>query len=302
MKRSTGNKTLWAELLPYEFKRRLDECPIVYLPLGLCEPHGQVSAFGLDTIKAEWLCRRTAETVGGIVAPSMGYHIHETGYHARWLEDEVGEENPHMTGIPPAVFIHLFLYQLRAFANAGFRKIVVVSGHSGGNQIDLRMAADSFVRRFSDVEVWVRSDPELAEGLFEGDHAGKYEISQLMYVRPDLIEMNKIGLGELPGSGGRLALGGDAAEASAERGRLIMEACLESLVKEASRMKEEARARPPKDGVSRIAYADIEEIWSDVSRRADKWVTSNPWPSQEAVTPRSQWKPFERYAIRPSTE
>lgn len=77
MKPSTGSKTLWSELLPYEFNRRLDECPIVYLPLGLCEPHGQVSAFGLDTIKAEWLCLRTAEKAGGVVAPSMGYHIHE---------------------------------------------------------------------------------------------------------------------------------------------------------------------------------------------------------------------------------
>ncbi|MGC1239932.1 MAG: creatininase family protein, partial [Chryseosolibacter sp.] len=87
MTRNTGCKTLWAELLPYEFKKRLAECPIVYLPLGLCEPHGQVSAFGLDTIKAEWLCQEAARQVGGIVAPSMGYHIHETGYHARWLEE-----------------------------------------------------------------------------------------------------------------------------------------------------------------------------------------------------------------------
>jgi creatinine amidohydrolase len=68
-------KTLWSELLPYEFKQRLAECPVVYLPLGLCEPHGQVSAFGLDTIKAEWLCQQAAGQVGGIVAPSMGYPI-----------------------------------------------------------------------------------------------------------------------------------------------------------------------------------------------------------------------------------
>ncbi|WP_281248398.1 creatininase family protein [Paenibacillus catalpae] len=77
-------------MFPFEFKQLLAECPVVYLPLGLCEPHGQVSAFGLDTIKAEWLCQNAASSVGGIVAPSMGYHIHETGNHARWLEDTVG--------------------------------------------------------------------------------------------------------------------------------------------------------------------------------------------------------------------
>ncbi|MDG0791825.1 creatininase family protein [Cohnella ginsengisoli] len=171
MKPSTGTKVLWAELLPHEFKQRQEACPVVYLPLGLCEPHGQVSAFGLDTIKAEWLCEEAARREGGIVAPSMGYHIHEAGYHARWLEEEVGEENPHMTGIPPAVMLHLFLYQLRAFANAGFSTIVVVSGHSGGNQLDLRLAAEQFMKRVP-VQVWVRSDPELVEGLYEGDHAG----------------------------------------------------------------------------------------------------------------------------------
>lgn len=297
MKPSTGSKTLWSELLPYEFIRRLDECPIVYLPLGLCEPHGQVSAFGLDTLKAEWLCLRAAEKVGGVVAPSMGYHIHETGYHARWLEDEVGDENPLMTGIPPAIFIHLFLYQLRTFVNAGFRKIIVLSGHSGGNQLDLRQVADIFMNRFPAVEVWVRSDPELVEGLYEGDHAGKYEISQLMYIRPELIEMDKATLADLHGSGGRLALGSDAGEASPELGKEIMEACLESMVEEATRMKSEPRSEVQSGAASipRISYADIEAIWSEVSANADKWVTANPWSSQRSVSPESQWKPYERY-------
>lgn len=297
MRPSTGSKTLWSELLPYEFKRRLDECPIVYLPLGLCEPHGQVSAFGLDTIKAEWLCQQTALKVGGIVAPSMGYHIHETGYHARWLEDEVGEENPHMTGIPPVIFIPLFLYQLRAFANAGFQKIVVLSGHSGGNQHDLRQAAGVFMSRFPEVEVWVRSDPELVERQYEGDHAGKYEISQLMYIRPDLIDMDKASLQDMPGSGGRLALGADAWMASPELGKKIMEACLKNMVEVAKRMKSESRMKVTADAVAipRISYADVEAIWSEVAQQADKWVTANPWLSQSAVSPQSQWKFYERY-------
>ena len=45
----------WAELFPLEFEERLKACPVVYLPLGLCEPHGLISAFGLDTFKAEYI-------------------------------------------------------------------------------------------------------------------------------------------------------------------------------------------------------------------------------------------------------
>jgi creatinine amidohydrolase len=294
MKPSTGDKILWSELLPFEFKRRLVKCPIVYLPLGLCEPHGQVSAFGLDTIKAEWLCQKAAHQTGGIVAPSMGYHIHETGINARWLEEMVGEENPHMTGMPPDVFLHFFLYQLRSFVNAGFRTIVVVSGHSGGNQIDIRLAADIFMKHIP-VQVWVRSDPELVEGLYEGDHAGKYEISQLMYIRPDLVNMEALAHEVLPQSGGRFALGSDATEATLERGSEIMKACLNYLVVEVEHLKRNITSKPnPNPNVS---YSTVELIWKELLQRSIEWITNTPWPEQEKVSSQSRWKQHENYKV-----
>lgn len=292
MRPSTGSKVLWSELLPHEFRSRRKDNPTVYLPLGLCEPHGQVTAFGLDTIKAEWLCEQAAQRMGGIVAPSMGYHIHETGYHARWLEEEVGDNNPHMTGIPPAVMLQLFLYQLRAFVNAGFRTIIVISGHSGGNQVDLRRAADLFMRHIP-VRIWVRSDPELVEGLYMGDHAGKYELSQQMYLRPDLVDMRARSYENETDSGGRLALGLDADQASPELGKLIMEACLDRLCIEADRMK----GMQSDEEISPIAYDVIESIWSELLQTANEWVTAQPWPDQAAVSPQSRWKPYEQYSV-----
>jgi 3-hydroxyisobutyrate dehydrogenase-like beta-hydroxyacid dehydrogenase len=38
----------WAELRPDDFRARLNACPVVYLPIGLVEPHGHVAALGLD--------------------------------------------------------------------------------------------------------------------------------------------------------------------------------------------------------------------------------------------------------------
>jgi creatinine amidohydrolase len=298
MKQSTGNppnlddKTLWSELLPHEFKQRLAECPVVYLPLGLCEPHGQVSAFGLDTLKAEWLCQETAKRVGGIVAPSMGYHIHETGYHASWLEETVGEENPHMTGMPPDIYLSFFLYQLRAFVNAGFKSIVVISGHSGGNQEDLRKAAAIFMK-YIPVNIWVRSDPELIEGIYTGDHAGKYEISQLMYIRPDLIDMNALQYEQIAQSGGRLALGDDASEASPELGRAIMEACLHVLCLEVSSRVQELEVF----SLENITYSKIETIRTELFERAFEWTTAKPLPGQRKVSSHSKWKPYEQFKI-----
>jgi creatinine amidohydrolase len=279
-------------MLPYEFKQRLAQCPVVYLPLGLCEPHGQVSAFGLDSLKAEWLCREAALRVGGIVAPSMGYHIHETGNHARWLEETVGEENPHMTSVPPGIFLHFFLYQLRSFVNAGFRTIIVISGHSGGNQKDIRLAADIFMK-YVPVQIWVRSDPELVEGLYEGDHAGKYELSQLMYIRPELVDMEAMAHEKVTGSGGRLALGSDAAEASPQHGKEIMHACLDHLCAAMSRLQPKAAA----ESIPDVSYSTIELMWSELLQSAADWVTSNPAPGQQDVSEQSRWKPYERFRI-----
>jgi creatinine amidohydrolase len=285
-------KVEWAELFPVEFKRRQRECPIVYLPYGLCEPHGQISAFGLDSIKAEWLCVEAARQIGGIVAPSMGYHIHETGYHARWLQDTVGQENPHMTGMPPDVVLRFFLYQLRTFVNAGFRGIVVLSGHSGGNQYDFRLVAKHFTEKIG-IPIFVASDPELVEGKYRGDHAGKYEISQLMYLRPELVNASLNELAEQPGSGGRLALGEDYDEASYEHGRTIMSDLLCALSEKVSKLKSDMNPRYELKQV--ISFQEVEEIWSDVMRVSSHWRTVSPWKGQEPVADTSQWKSCEYY-------
>lgn len=285
------SKVLWSELLPFEFHKRMKQCPIVYLPLGINEPHGQISAYGLDTIKAEYLCEEAARRFGGIVAPSLGYHIHESGYHAPWLEQELGERNPHMTAMPPHVVLYYFLYQLRAFVNAGFRGIVVISGHSGGNQLDLRAVADVFTKH-APIPVWVGSDPELVKGLYEGDHAGKYEISQLMYVRPDLIDFTQAGLESDPDMGGRLALGADADQASAERGEQIMEASLQSLQVIVTDLA--ARSSQLAD-IPTIHYDIVERMWQEILAKRQEWRTSSPYSAQKPVSAHSRWKSYEYY-------
>lgn len=286
-----AGKVLWSELFPVELKRKLAECPIVYLPMGLCEPHGQISAFGLDTIKAEWLCEMAARRAGGVVAPAQGYHIHETGYHARWLEESVGEQNPHMTSMPPDVVLRLFLYQLRAFVNAGFKGIVVITGHSGGNQHDLRRAAEHLMR-VSTVRIWVASDPELVEGTYEGDHAGKYEISQLMFLRPELVNLPLHLLEQEPGSGGKLAIGHDALEATSAYGEQIMQACLERICNKVKELLEQTvvNSTPP-----RLSYADVEKAWQALAHEKSEWLTAKPWTEQQPVSESSMWRKYEYF-------
>jgi len=285
--KSVNEKVHWAELLPDELGRRMDDFPLVYLPLGLCEPHGEICAYGLDTIKAEWLCVEAARRDGGVVAPTLGYQIHESGYHARWLEDEVGQNNPRMTGMPPEVLLKFFLYQLRAFFNAGFRGVIAVSGHSGGNQQDLRRVTEAFTRRVPGIVVRALSDPELVMGVHAADHAGRYEVSQLLYLRPDLVDFRKADRA----TDGNLALRADAREATLDRGEKIMNDCLASL----RRIAGEVRRTLPTASATKVDYELCEQIWAGLVSQSHKipWTTARPWPGQTPVTQGSQWKPYE---------
>ncbi|WP_439631283.1 creatininase family protein [Shinella sp.] len=254
----------WEMLRPEEFLARQNARPVVYLPMGLCEPHGHVAPFGLDTIKADWLCDMAAERFGGIVAPTMAYHVHEVGYHAPWLREVMGGVNPRLAALPAHLLLETLFYQFRAFRNAGFSGVVVISGHHG-SQEDLRMVADAFSAAFP-IDHFVRTDPELVAGAFTGDHAGRYELSQLLHIRPDLVAMDRAGrIGTDPL--GRFAQNPDVAEASAEEGRAILELSLQAI----GAAVDAFGFRPSSEF---IPMKTAGAVWDTVAMRCAEWVTA----------------------------
>jgi creatinine amidohydrolase len=254
----------WVELKPEELLRRLAERPVAYLPMGMVEPHGHAAAFGLDLIKAEYLCDQAAARFGGIVAPSQTYHIHETGFHGTWLEEVVGDVNPRLGGLPPDVVMRSLLFQLRVCANAGFRAVVVVSGQNGA-QGDLRLVAEEFTR-IVPVPVVVRSDPELVRGAFPGDHAGRYELSQLLHIRPDLVDLTRLDRVSSDPLG-RFAQNPDAHEATAEYGEQIVGAQIARI----GELIDEAGLGPPDLPV--LTFDDVEPAWAAVDQQRPSWVS-----------------------------
>lgn len=255
----------WAELLPEEFEARLAEKPVVYMPMGLCEPHGHVAPFGLDTLKAEYLCNEAAARFGGIVAPTMSYQIHETGYHAPWLEHVIGEVNPRLASLPPHVVLEALLYQLRAFRNAGFKAVVVLTGHGGGNEHDLRMVAQAFAGWFP-LEIFVCVDPELVAGEYVGDHAGKVEVSQMLAIRPELVRLDRADRAQNPRYG-QMAQNADANQASPEFGREILEAELTALGHIVASFRLDTTIE------SFISLEDVQPVWEQIALSRLEWRT-----------------------------
>jgi creatinine amidohydrolase len=286
-------KVLWEELFPYEFKERLIERPVVYLPIGLCEPHGQISALGMDLLKVKFVCEQTALQKGGIVAPSVGYHIQESGSSAKWLEEQVGETNACMTSIPPYVFFKSLLYQLRAFYNSGFQTAILLSGHGGPHRMDLKRLVSIFME-YVQMNVWYGADQhELLEGSpYRGDHAGKNEISALMYIRPELVNPSLLSLENVPDSGGILALKPSAKEASWAYGKESVNYAISSLGQLVEGLQTRNSGSETWNRTPLLTYEQIEQIWDRIQK--EHWESMQPQPDKEAVSETSRWKSSER--------
>lgn len=282
-------KVRWEEMFRDELIAAQAERPVVYLSYGLCEPHGSQNAVGLDGVKAHELCVRAAREHGGVVAPPFLWQIHETGYHAPWADVWIGQENPFMTSLPPWVLLHVFLYQLRAVAARGFRAAVVVTGHYGGNENDLRLVAEAFARR-SRMRVWAGADWELiTHPKYRGDHAGATETSQLWHLRPDLVDISRLGSDEPARH--FFAAGGNAFESSRRLGQEIVEGQIASI---GEKVRELLAAYEGDSAPEALTYDATEEIWREILGRREEWVTLRLHPGQAGAPEGSSWKANER--------
>ena len=137
----------WAELKPDEFRTRRDACPIAFLPLGLCEPHGHVAALGLDLLKAEYYSTRPHAAVVSSSRPRKGTTFTKPWLSCPRLEEVVGEESDFMAALPPDVVALDVSLSAAGLRECRIKAVIGVSGHSGGSQEDLRRIAGAFTAR-----------------------------------------------------------------------------------------------------------------------------------------------------------
>ena len=243
--------TRWERMLPHQYRAAFDALPVVFLPLGTVEWHGEHNALGLDSLKAHALCVRAAERAGGgVVHPPVYGGMGGLDEPATVvLEPEHAWEN---TLLRP--WLEQLCYE---FHRLGYRGIVIVTGHYGHNQqIVVREVGARMTER---LQIPVLGTPEyfLAhdEGYL-GDHAGVGETSLLLHLHPELVEMAREN-GEFR-----------AAESTAERGARYAEAIV-------ARLAAVARAMPDWNDSQRDAFARAEAALVRVQvrhwRRGEAW-------------------------------
>jgi len=173
-------------MFPREFRQAMERLPVVYMPLGTVEWHGEHDALGLDSLKAHELCVQAAKKGGGIVHPPLYGGMGGLNKPATVvMEGELSWEN-HL--------LRPWLEKLCSeFHRQGFKAIVMITGHYGHNQqIVVREVAARMTERlqipvFGSPEYWLAHDAG-----YYGDHAGIGETSLLWHLHPELVDIERI--------------------------------------------------------------------------------------------------------------
>jgi creatinine amidohydrolase len=282
----------WEEMLPHVFRDALAACPVCYLPYGLAEPHGPYNALGLDFIKARMLVEEAAAAHGGIVAPPVAWHIQERP-EFDWLGSNGVGQN-YCSSLSPELFYKLVLSQLRAVDARGFHGAILVTGHYGGVERDLRLLCDFYTHTTgSPLQLYACADWELntVEG-YGGDHAGIVETSQLMALRPDLVELERtvedVDFGAFCG---RPFPNGKGESPSAELGRRLIDSQVASLGERSRTLLTDWAGD---DDWHAPSLTDVNVLWTRFEKLTRRyWVCSMTY---DEYMERKQWPAFPGWA------
>jgi creatinine amidohydrolase len=196
---ATVAKVRYDELLPHEFRKRLAQRPIAYLPLGTLEWHGEHLPLGSDAMQSEGLMVECAREFGGIVMPPIylgpdrakatddgkmlvGMDYAESTTPARQLDGSC-------YWVPAGFHLLMVDAILAQLKRAGFRA-VFADGHGPS--------------RWSWVENLSEREARLGLKLFgvtkkiagpwksQVDHAARNETSLMMHLRPKLVDLSQL--------------------------------------------------------------------------------------------------------------
>ncbi len=187
-----SKKHLFEELKPGELEKIIKKSGIVYLPLGTLEWHQKHLPFGVDAFISYELCKRACKKTGGCVIPPVYFgtdrehNVDGKIFHG--MDARVGRILPGSIYFLKQDFFYKFLKQIASnIAKQGFKKLVIVSAHSGpGHQ---RVIEQLVQEKINNLKIIV-----FPGKLFEGsiDHAGKIETSLMLSLKPQLVDLSKL--------------------------------------------------------------------------------------------------------------
>lgn len=224
----------YVELRPREFRERIADAPIAYLPLGTLEWHAEHLPLGTDGIIARKFFTLLAERAGGIVLPMLflGPDREETVDGISFYGMDVfafrGESPKQLPGsaywVDDELFEAILESTIERLERAGFR-VIVAHGHGPSTTFVEERQSEWSERYGLEVFTCREAYAEGVEGL-QTDHAAANETSLMETIRSDLVSLDRLPAEEWP-----LGVDGEdpRVHATSERGEATIEDLLDRM-------------------------------------------------------------------------
>lgn len=195
----SAEKVRYPELRPHEFRRRLAEKPVAYLPLGTLEWHGEQLPLGADALISEGLMVECARRLGGIVMPPIHLgpdrtRLEPDGSFLNGMDyADVTTPPRQLDGscywVSEGFFLILIDAILAQIKRAGFQA-VFADGHGPSRQSWVAHIPEREAR--FDLKLFGVTDEWRGQWKSQMDHAARNETSLVMALRPELADLGQL--------------------------------------------------------------------------------------------------------------
>lgn len=175
----------WEELTAGDFVHAIAQAQgTCLLPFGILEKHGPQLPIGTDLINVRYAALHAAEQEYAVVFPA---------YYFGQISE--AKHEPGAVAYPREIQLELLQATTDEMARNGCKKILIVNGH-GGNEDLLPYFAQSQLDRPHDYVVYVQwGGDSMHHSPLHKDpidmHAGQSETSNVLVSRPDLVHMDR---------------------------------------------------------------------------------------------------------------
>jgi creatinine amidohydrolase len=182
----------YGELTSLEIELAKKRGALLILPVGACEQHGDALPLATDNIRADHVALAVTEALAtrAFVLPGIDYGV-----------------SPHHTALPgtvsldPRTFIDLVTTVAGSVADAGFTRVLVVTGH-GGNLAALGVAQQmllashpDLVFAYSPVSALATESTAALSRTEVSGHSGESETSQVLAIDEELVDIPRLSPG-----------------------------------------------------------------------------------------------------------
>ncbi len=180
-----GKPLILQEMSWPDVRTYLEKCDMVIIPLGSTEQHGPHLPLGTDYYEATEMSKRISARTGVVVAPVLfvGYSEYHSGF-------------PGTLSLKPETMEEVLFETAEMLIKSGFRRFMFFNYH-GGNSIVEQKVIHRINHTTEAVAVAIGIGSPVQKERYQekteplDQHAGIGETSLMLYLKPELVRMEK---------------------------------------------------------------------------------------------------------------